>query len=85
MVLQYYHGSWLGYFVSSVDKAHTNITVPFLYCIHTAVSIARVAHYPSPQLPVGSRAPEHVACRHRKHPSHPLVCGITPAGSDSSV
>ena len=43
-----------------------------LYCIHTEVSISRVAHYPALQFPVRSRALQHVARRHRKHPSHRL-------------
>jgi len=43
-LLHYFRGSWLGCFVSSDDKAHTNSTLSFLYCFHTAVSISRVAH-----------------------------------------
>jgi hypothetical protein len=44
------------------------------------VSIFRAAHLPAPQLLIGSRALEHVARRHRKHPNRPLVFDIIPAG-----
>ena len=82
-LLHYSRGACLGCFVSLVDKAHTNSMLPFPYCFHTAVSISRVAHDPTPQLLIGSRASERVVHRHRKHPSHPLACGIISAGTGS--
>jgi len=41
------------------------------------VSILRAAHLPAPQLLIGSRALEHVARRHRKHPNQ----GRVPTGT----
>ena len=85
VLLPYFRGSWLGCFVSQGDKAPTDSTLPFLYCNHTAVSISRVAQQPAPQLPIGRRALEHVACRHRNHPSHPLCYCVISAGPGTDV
>jgi len=69
---QYSRWSCFGCFVSLGDKAHNDHTLLSRNYFHTEVSISRVAHQPAPKYPLSSRALEHVARRHRKHPNHPL-------------